>query len=127
MIEVLHVHEIDPDLLQNLRGVDGNKLDIFVGRGSFGVVRLQTYHRMRVAVKELLPHTVVLGVHNEALILAWFCHPYVPHLFGIVMSQAPHRNRIEMQYHGFSDKSISKLHSLMSYVVLTNIIVNMCY
>lgn len=103
--EVLHVHEIDPDLLQNLRGVDGNKLDIFVGRGSFGVVHLQTYRRMRVAIKELLPHTVVLDVHKEALILARFCHPYVPHLFGIVTSQAPHR--IVMQYHGFSDKSIS--------------------
>ena len=105
MVEVLKVHEIDPDLLQNLRGVDGKEIDIFVGRGSFGVVHLQTYRRMRVAGKELLPSTVVSDVCKEALILARFCHPYLRHLFGVVTSKAPHR--IVMQYHSLSDRSTS--------------------
>ena len=86
-------------------------------------MRLQTYRRMRVAVKELLPSTVVSDVRKEALILARFCHPYLPHFFGVVTSKAPHR--IVMHYHGFPDPH--QLHFMMSYVVLANIIVNMCY
>ena len=85
--------------------MDGRDIDIFVGRGSFGVVHLQTYRRMRVAVKELLPSTIASDVHKEALILAHFCHPYLPHLFGVVTSKAPHR--IVMQYHGLSATSIT--------------------
>ena len=85
--------------------MDGRDIDIFVGRGSFGVVHLQTYRRMRVAVKELLPSTIASDVHKEALILAHFCHPYLPHLFGVVTSKAPHR--IVMQYHDLSDRSTS--------------------
>ena len=66
---------------------------------------MQTYRRMRVAVKELLPSTVASDVCKEAQILARFCHPYLPHLFGVVTSKAPHR--VVMQYHGLSDRSTS--------------------
>ena len=74
MVEVLKVHEIDPDLLQNLRGVDGKEIDIFVGRGSFGVVRLQTYRRMRVAVKELLPSTDAVESRIQSVNLLCTCY-----------------------------------------------------
>ena len=50
--EIAKVHEIHPDLLQN-----ESACEVYVGRGSFGVVRSQIYRRMRVAVKELLPNT----------------------------------------------------------------------
>ena len=59
------LHEIHPDLLQDVI-VNGKKKELFIGRGSFGVVRLQMYRKMKVAVKELLPHTDVV---KEAAIL----------------------------------------------------------
>ena len=102
----VHVHEIDPDVLLNpVASSDGEDNEVFVGRGSFGVVRLQIYRGVRVAVKELLPRTLASDVHKEAQILARFCHPYLPCLFGVVTSKRPHR--IVMQYHGFSDKTTS--------------------
>ena len=70
MVEVLKVHEIDPDLLQNLRGVDGKEIDIFVGRGSFGVVRLQTYRRM----SNKLPSTDAVESRIQSVNLLCTCY-----------------------------------------------------
>ena len=100
------VHEIDPGLLQNPVGdASGKATDIFIGRGSFGVVHLQTYRRMAVAVKELLPRTQASDVYKEAMVLARFCHPYLPYLFGVITSKLPHR--IIMQYHGLGENVTS--------------------
>ena len=87
-------------------------------------MRLQTYSRMRVTVKELLPSTVVSDVRKEALILARFCRPYLPHLFGVVTSKTPHRI-VRSITASLIDPH--QLHLMTSYVVLANIIVNMCY
>ncbi len=60
------------------------------GRGSFGIVRIQLYRNINVAVKEFLPHTVTSDVKIEANILARFSHPYLPYLFGIVIKELPY-------------------------------------
>ena len=95
----LKVHEIDPNSLQNpLADTSDKATDIFVRRGSFGVVRLQNYRRMTVAVKELLPRTLAADVYKEVMMLVRFCHPYLPRLFEVITSQLPYS--IFMQYHG---------------------------
>ena len=98
------LHEIHPDLLQDVV-VDGDEKEMFIGRGSFGVVRLQFYRRMKVAVKEMLPHTSISDVVKEAAILAQLCHPNLPLLFGVVTSKLPYR--IVMQYHGLTNSETS--------------------
>ena len=47
-----------------------NMLELYVGRGSFGVVKLQLFRGIKVAVKELLPRTNLLDVRHEAQILS---------------------------------------------------------
>ena len=72
--------------------VDKKEIEVFVGCGSFGVVRLQFFRGIKVAVKELLPRTLSSDVLNEAMILPCYCHPYLPHLFGIAtLQQQPYR------------------------------------
>lgn len=117
--EVLNIDEIDPDLLHNPPNVTESE-STFVGWGSFGVVRYQMYCGIRVAVKELLPHSVAADVHHEARILSLFCHPYLPYLFGMNTSTRPYR--LVMQYHGFRDRATSiKLHeALHSPITLRN-------
>lgn len=61
----------------------------FVGRGSFGVVPIQVFRDIKVAVKELLPHTVLEDVQQEASILASLSHPLLPFLFGVHTSRKP--------------------------------------
>lgn len=99
---VLKIHEIDPDLLQNPNNQDE---EVYIGRGSFAVVQLQTYRGLKVAVKRLLPNTVAADVHKEAQILARLCHPNLPYLFGVVTSKPPYK--IVMQYHGLSERMMS--------------------
>lgn len=90
------MHNINPDLLNDPM-IDGKEKQIFVGRGSFGVVRMQVYRGIRVAVKEFLPRTTAEDVLHEASILASLSHPNLPMLFGICLSKPYHR--IIMQCH----------------------------
>lgn len=91
------VNEIDTSMLVDLKG----QSELYVGRGSFGIVRLQLYRGIHVAVKELLPKSVKQDVIHEAEVLARLCHPYLPCLFGICTQTQP--LRIVMQFHGFLD------------------------
>lgn len=102
---VLKIHEIDPDLLQNPKSNDDKDEEVYIGRGSFAVVQLQTYRGLKVAVKRLLPNTAVADVNKEAQILAQLCHPNLPYLFGVVTSKPPYK--IVMQYHGLSEHTMS--------------------
>lgn len=78
--------------------------EVYVGRGSFGIVKMQLYRGIAVAVKEFLPHTVAKDVMHEASILASLCHPYLPLLFGVcLMPKAYHR--IVMQFHAYDISS----------------------
>ena len=71
-----NIHEIDEALLSDPI-IGGEKKEHYLGRGSFGIVKLQVYRGIHVAVKELLPRSVKEDVKNEAQILARLCHPYV--------------------------------------------------
>ena len=74
--------------------IDGERKESYIGRGSFGIVRLQLYRDMKVAVKEFLPRSLHEDVINEAHILASLSHPYLP----VCLKHAP--LRIVMQFHG---------------------------
>lgn len=94
------VLEIDPTMFKDPVNADGQSTETYIGRGSFAVVKLQTYRGFNVAVKKFLPSTVQVDVQREAEVLAQFCHHYLPMLFGVVTSTAPYK--IIMQYHGLS-------------------------
>lgn len=96
------VHEITPSMLVDpVR--NRQQQEHYLGCGSFGVVRLQLYRGIYVAVKELLPRSLKEDVKHEAQIFARFCHPYLPHLFGVCTQTQP--LRIVMQFVGFLENS----------------------
>ena len=99
----LPFHEIDPSHLVN-PATTTNSMTIWIGRGSFGVVKLQEYRGFQVAVKELLPNTNLADVHHEASVLMRLCHPHVPFLFG-VCTQEPYR--LVLQFHGIGGTSLT--------------------
>ena len=49
---------IDPLMLED-PVIDGRVEESYVGRGSFGIVRLQVYCGVQVAIKEFLPRSLV--------------------------------------------------------------------
>jgi len=82
---------------------------------------------LKVAVKKLLPNTVVADVNKEAQILAQLSHPNLPYLFGVVTSKPPYK--IVMQYYGLSEQMMSvtlsdvlcgpsKLHDQNTFLIL---------
>ena len=79
--EVKQLNEIDPALLVHPT-IDGVQKECYLGRGSFGIVRLMVYRTMHVAVKHLHAHTVKKDVQHEAEMTAALCHPCLPLLFG---------------------------------------------
>ena len=96
------VHEIDTNDLKDPI-VDGVSKEVFIGRGSFSVVRLQQYRGIRVAVKEFLSRTLKEDIQAEATFLAKLCHPFLPHLFGISLSSDA--MKLVSQFHGISDET----------------------
>ena len=77
--------------------IDEGEKEYYVGRGSFGIVRLHVFRDIPVAVKEFLPRSVLKDVTDEACILSSLCHPYLPYLFGICTTEKPYR--LVMQFH----------------------------
>ena len=77
---------IDPAMLNDF----SNGTSTYVGRGSFGVVKLKSYRGIYVAVKEFLPRTLIDDVIKEAEILSCFSHPNLPHCFGICVEKTPY-------------------------------------
>ena len=59
--EKVILQQIDPSMLTNVDDPDN-----FVGRGSFGGVKVQLYRGVLIAVKQFLPRTVVQDVVDEA-------------------------------------------------------------
>lgn len=91
------IQHINPELLRDPT-IDGEQKEIFIGRGSFGVVKMQVYRGIQVAVKEFLPRTFANDVLHEASIMTHLCHPNLPMLFGVCLHSQPYR-RIVMQCH----------------------------
>ncbi len=98
------LHEIDPSMLKDPYE-DGQFKETYLARGCFGIVRLQEYRSMQVAVKEFLPRSLVVDVNNEASILASLSHPYVPFLYGVCTKKLP--LRIVMQFHTICGQEVS--------------------
>lgn len=98
------LHEIDPSMLED-PVVDGTIKTTFLARGCFGIVRLQHYRTLQVAVKEFLPRSISADVKAEASILASLSHPYVPFLLGICTKDLP--LRVIMQYHSVDGTDVS--------------------
>ena len=96
--EIDPVHLIDP--IKN-----GKPTEVYLGRGSFSVVRLQFYRSIKVAVKEFLPRSVREDVKSEANILSLLTHPYLPYVFGMCPRSQPYR--IFVRFHGIESETIT--------------------
>lgn len=108
----VQLNEIHTELLHDPIKSDGSTQEEYIGRGSFAVVRLQTYRGFPVAVKEFLPNSVYTDVIHEASILAKLCHPYLPYLFGVCTSSSPFK--IITQFHGSGTKPLTLSQELIS-------------
>lgn len=115
----VHVPRIDRSLLSNPTefGESPRAEDLFVGRGSFGIVKLQMYHGICVAVKEFLPRTAKESVEREAQLMCELCHPYLPLLFGVCTLNYPYI--LVIQYYGIDLKSITFRRELTEHKVIT--------
>ena len=52
--ECVHVHQIEQALIIDFVIDDGSQ-EIYLSRGSFGIVRLQSYYGNQLVIKQLLP------------------------------------------------------------------------
>ena len=109
---------IDRSMLTNPTqyGSNARDKDVFVGRGSFGIIKFQQYRGIQVAVKEFLPHTRAESVRHEASILLKLSHPYVPLLLGICTSEYPFI--MVMQYHGIDGRCVTLYKELTQRVAI---------
>ena len=98
--------EIDSSMLSD--PINGRSEDMYPGRGSFGVVKVEVLHEILVAVKEYLPKTLESDLVHEASILNKMCHPYLPLLIGICTSQKP--LHIIMRFHAFDRLQSKTMH-----------------
>ena len=101
---VCMLQEITPSMLTEVDSQ--NTSESYVGRGSFGIVKVQKYRGILVAVKEYLPRTLSNDVVYEARVLARLCHPYVPCLLGVCTAQKP--MRLVMQFEGILVDGVPK-------------------
>ena len=89
--------QINPGMLNDL----SQDFTTYVGRGSFGIVKLQLYRGIYVAVKQVLPRTFIDDVIAEAKYLMKLSHPNMPYVFGICTNEKPYR--IVMQFEGMKN------------------------
>lgn len=92
--------------------MDGEQKSVYLGRGSFAIVKAQMYRGIKVAVKEFLPRCVKDDVLQEAAILSHLCHLYLPLLLRISSCAQP--LRCIMQFHGVDNILLSS--SLFGFV-----------
>ena len=100
-----YLREIDNSQLLESASGSNYEVGAYVGRGSFGVVKMSVYRGVNVAVKEFLPHTLLTDVKNEARILAMLSHPSMPLLLGISTATRPYK--IVIQFHGLNSHGYS--------------------
>lgn len=107
LTSVCTLQEIDPSMLVDVDLQSTSESNsAFVGRGCFGIVKVQKYRGILVAVKEYLSRTLSEDVMHEARILARLCHPYVPCLLGVSVSLKP--MRLVMQFEGIVVDGVPK-------------------
>jgi len=98
--KVPHLLEIDETLL--LDPIVGES-EMYVGQGSFAVVKMKVFWGIKVAIKELQPLTLFSDVKKEAAILSKLCHPFLPYLFGVCTTKQPYK--IVIQFHGIDNST----------------------
>ena len=76
--------QINTVMLTNL--TDG--LNNYIGQGSFGIVKLQLYHGIYVAVKQFLPWTFINDIRNETKCVMKLSHPNLPHFLGFAQKSS---------------------------------------
>lgn len=89
--------------------------DAWIGRGSFGVVTLQIYKGVEVAVKEVLPKTLLADVQHEARIIMKLCHP---NLFGICTKSPSYK--LVLQFHGLNGCLVTLANAIVENKYVTN-------
>ena len=82
------IHEIEVAMLED-PGAHGQHEEHYLGRGSFGVVKLQLYRGVHVAVKEFCSRTIKEDVKKEAGVLASLCHHIFLTSLGFVLLPNP--------------------------------------
>ena len=80
---------------------------MYLGRGSFSVVQLQTYRDIKVAVKECLPHSLIAQIFRMRQGFS-LCHPHLPYVFGIFIRARPY-SRVTLN---FMELFMKQLHSI---------------
>ena len=95
-----------------------DSMDAWIGRGSFGVVKLQIYRGVEVAVKELLSKTLLADVQHEAKIIMKLCHPNLPFLFGICTKSPSYK--LVFQFHGLNGCSVTLANAIVENKYVTN-------
>lgn len=110
------LHEINEQNLQD-PVVNGKQEVVYLGRGAFGIVKVQLYRDILVAVKEYLPRSLAADVKQEAALVSRLCHPYLPLLIGVCTTSAP--LRLVMQFHGVDAlKSLTIWKELQSHQLI---------
>ena len=85
-------------LMRHCSDIEHQESEVYVGQGSFGVVKLKLFRGIKVAFKELQPLTMLKEVEHEARNVGKLCHPFLPYLFGKCTQKQPYK--IVIQFHG---------------------------
>lgn len=98
------LQEIGPAMIKDpVVGEDAE--EHYVGRGSFGIVKVQVSRGILVAVKQYLPKSLKVNVLHEASMLGQICHPYLPFLIGVCTKKQP--LCLVMQFHALEELNSS--------------------
>ena len=103
-VRTVGLHEIDPAFLMN-PVKNGQPTEVYLGQGSFSIVKLKIYRGVHVAVKQYRACTQKADVVNEATVLARLCHPNLPYFFGMCTQSSPYR--LVMQFHGIDLQTVT--------------------
>lgn len=103
-VQTVGLHEIEPAFLMN-PNKNGEPTEVYLGQGSFSIVKLKIYRGVKVAVKQYRGRTQKADVLNEARVLSGLCHPNLPYFFGMCTQSLPYR--LVMQFHGIDLQTVT--------------------
>ena len=86
-IEEIDVNSLTNPIVNHIQQAQ----DHYLGRGSFGIVQLQLFRGVHVAVKKFHLRASLEDLQQEAKIMVSLCHPCLPYLFGTCTLQKPYK------------------------------------